>query len=403
MMLAPEGDPDALDIAIPRNHAEAVSGPWTSGMWLYKVKRPPGAPPVFKARYVVRGFSQREGVDFFQTFAPTPKMTTLRVLLHIAAQRDYELHSLDFSTAFLQGSLHEQIWLRRPPGFTGSFPPGTQWQLRRLVYGLRQAPREWHGTLRTTLAALDFFLSSADPSLFVRRGSTPFFVLVYVDDLRYLGLQITRDRAARTIMLTQSHMVEQILTRFHLPFSKVQPTPLAMDYGLTAPPSDEPFESSGPYPKLIYHYFDGSYAKAVEDTEDAHAQYYSESLMAYSVLLRNMTPAEQLGIRSYKESAAPALEAWKHLVEVYQPKDSVTASRLLQQLMETKMGHGEKANTYINRCRNVPDQITKHGSATSEEIFVDIVLQGLGLEWSPAKHYSDNKGSSPKPRYAPPS
>ncbi|CAI7757621.1 unnamed protein product [Closterium sp. NIES-53] len=383
-------------------------------------------------------------------------MTTLRVLLHIAAQRDYELHSLDFSTAFLQGSLHEQIWLRRPPGFTGSFPPGTQWQLRRLVYGLRQAPREWHGTLRTTLAALDFFLSSADPSLFVRRGSTPFFVLVYVDDLRYLGLQITRDRAARTIMLTQSHMVEQILTRFHLPFSKVQPTPLAMDYGLTAPPSDEPFESSGPYPKLvgclmylmtctrpdlayplsvlsiskiktaaafngevfytwsfelelllqtaqIYHYFDGSYAKAVEDTEDAHAQYYSESLMAYSVLLRNMTPAEQLGIRSYKESAAPALEAWKHLVEVYQPKDSVTASRLLQQLMETKMGHGEKANTYINRCRNVPDQITKHGSATSEEIFVDIVLQGLGLEWSPAKHYSDNKGSSPKPRYAPPS
>ncbi|CAI7914683.1 unnamed protein product [Closterium sp. NIES-54] len=133
MLLALEGDPDALDIPIPRNRAEAVSGPWdsywiaaeeaemasyrststyvdavpppganvVSGMWLYKVKRPPGAPPVFKARYVVRGFSQREGVDFFQTFAPTLKMTTLRVLLHIAAQRDYELHSLDFSTAFL--------------------------------------------------------------------------------------------------------------------------------------------------------------------------------------------------------------------------------------------------------------------------------------------------------------
>ncbi|CAI7813125.1 unnamed protein product, partial [Closterium sp. NIES-53] len=67
-------------------------------------------------------------------------MTTLRVLLHVAAQRDYELHSLDFSTAFLQGSLNEEIWLRRPPGFTGSFPPGTQWSLRRPVYGLRQAP-----------------------------------------------------------------------------------------------------------------------------------------------------------------------------------------------------------------------------------------------------------------------
>ncbi|CAI7881006.1 unnamed protein product, partial [Closterium sp. NIES-54] len=93
-----------------------------SGMWIFRVKRPPGSPPVFKARYVARGFSQRQGVDYFQTFSPTPKMTTLRVLLHVAAQRDYELHSLDFSTAFLQGSLHEEIWLRRPPGFTGSFP-----------------------------------------------------------------------------------------------------------------------------------------------------------------------------------------------------------------------------------------------------------------------------------------
>ncbi|CAI7830046.1 unnamed protein product [Closterium sp. NIES-54] len=157
VLLTPEGDPDALDIPTPRSYAEAIEGPYSSqwqaamdaemaswkstgtyvdevpppganivsGMWIFKVKRPPGSPPVFKARYVARGFSQRQGVDYFQTFSPTPKMTTLRVLLHIAAQRDYELHSLDFSTAFLQGSLHEEIWLHRPPGFTGSFPPGT--------------------------------------------------------------------------------------------------------------------------------------------------------------------------------------------------------------------------------------------------------------------------------------
>ncbi|CAI7854704.1 unnamed protein product [Closterium sp. NIES-54] len=156
-----------------------------SGMWIFRVKRPPGSPPVFKARYVAHGFSQRQGVEFFQTFSSTPKMTTLRVLLHIAAQHDYELHSLDFSTAFLQGSLHEEIWLRRPPGFTGSFPPGTQWSLRRPVYGLRQAPREWHDTLRTTLAALGFAPSTAEPSLFLRTDATlqPFYVLVYVDDL----------------------------------------------------------------------------------------------------------------------------------------------------------------------------------------------------------------------------
>ncbi|CAI7871702.1 unnamed protein product [Closterium sp. NIES-53] len=82
-LLAPEGDPDAPDIPTPRSYAEAIEGPYSS-QW---VKRPPGSPPVFKARYVARGFSQRQGVDYFQTFSPTPKMTTLRVLLHVCYKR----------------------------------------------------------------------------------------------------------------------------------------------------------------------------------------------------------------------------------------------------------------------------------------------------------------------------
>ncbi|CAI5994992.1 unnamed protein product [Closterium sp. NIES-64] len=277
-LIDPEGDPDAPDIPTPRSYAEVIEGPYSSqwqsamdaemaswkstgtyvdevappganivsGMWIFRVKRPPGSPPVFKARYVARGFSQRQGVDYFQTFSPTPKMTTLWVLLHIAAQREYELHSLDFSTAFLQGSLHEEIWLRRPPGFTGSFPP-------------------------------------ADPSLFLRADTSlpPFYILVYVDDLvfatadtaglahvnselqkrqtctdlgelrSYLGLQITRDRAQRTITLTQSHMVQQVLQRFGFTYSSPQATPLSTRHSLSALPSDESVEPSGPYPELV--------------------------------------------------------------------------------------------------------------------------------------------------------
>ncbi|CAI7796994.1 unnamed protein product [Closterium sp. NIES-53] len=314
LLLAPEGDPDAPNIPTPRSYAEAITGPYSSqwqaamdaemaswkstgtyvdevpppganivdGMWIFRVKQPPGSTPAFKARYVARGFSQRQGVDF-QTFSPIPKMTTLRVLLHVTAQRDYELHSLDFSTAFLQGSLHEEIWLRRPPGFTGSFPAGTQWSLRWPVYGLRHAPREWHDTLRTTLAALGFSPSTADPSPFLRTDTLlpPFYVLVYVDDLvfatadtealtlvkselqkrhtctdlgemrSYLGLQITRDRARRTITLTQAHMVHQVLQRFGFQFSSPQPTPLSTSHSLSAPPSDESVEPSGPYPELV--------------------------------------------------------------------------------------------------------------------------------------------------------
>ncbi|CAI7807355.1 unnamed protein product, partial [Closterium sp. NIES-54] len=224
MLLAPEGDPDAPDIP-------------TRGD--YGVRRPPGSPPAFKARYVARGFCQRKGVDYFQTFSPTPKMTTLQVLLHVAAQRDYELHSLDFSTAFLQGSLHEEIWLRRLPGFSESFLAGTQWRLRRPVYSLRQAPREWHDTLRTTLAALRFSPSTADPSMFLRIDTSlpPFYVLVYVDDLVFA--------------IADTEALNLVLHRFVFHFSSPQPTPLSTSHSLSAPPSDKSVEPSGPYPELV--------------------------------------------------------------------------------------------------------------------------------------------------------
>ncbi|CAI7834390.1 unnamed protein product, partial [Closterium sp. NIES-53] len=235
--------------AVPPSRANIVDG-----MWISKVKRQPGSPPASKAHYVARGFSQRQGVDYFHTFSPTPKMTTIRVLLHVTAQRDYELHSLDFSTTFMHGSLHEEIWLRQPPGFTGTFP-----------------------------AALEFAPSTADLSLFLRTDTSlpPFYVLVYVEDLVfatadtealtlvmselqkrhtctdlgelriYLGLQITRDRARRTITLTQSHMVHQVLQRFGFQFSSPQPTPLSTSHLLSAPPSDKSLEPSGPYPELV--------------------------------------------------------------------------------------------------------------------------------------------------------
>ncbi|CAI7917088.1 unnamed protein product, partial [Closterium sp. NIES-54] len=135
----------------------------------------------------------------------------------------------------------------------------------------------------TTLAALGFAPSTADPSLLLRTDTTlqPFYVLVYVDDLvfatadtealahvksklqkrhtctdlgeltSYLGLRITQDSAQRTITLTQSHMVQQVLQRFGFTYSSPQSTPLPTGHSLSAPPSDESVEPSGPYPELV--------------------------------------------------------------------------------------------------------------------------------------------------------
>ncbi|CAI7876618.1 unnamed protein product [Closterium sp. NIES-54] len=202
MLLAPEGDPNAPDIPTPCLTLRQS------------------------------GVTERELIS--SRPSPTPKMTTLRVLLHVAAQRDYELHSLDFSTTFLHGSLHEEIWLRRPPGFTGSFPPGTQWSLRRPVYGLRQAPREWHDTMRMTLAALGFAPSTADPSLFLRTDTSlpPFYILVNVDDFVFA-----------TVDTEALALVKSELQKRH--------TCTDLGHSLSAPPSDESVEPNGPYPELV--------------------------------------------------------------------------------------------------------------------------------------------------------
>ncbi|CAI7882488.1 unnamed protein product [Closterium sp. NIES-53] len=257
MLPAPEGDPDAPDIPYPRSYAETIEGPYSSqwqaamdaemaswkstrtyvdqvtlpganivsGMWIFRVKQPPGSPPVFKARYVARGFSQQQVVDFFQTFSPTPKMTTLRVLLHVAAQHDYELHSLDFSTAFLQGSLLEEIWLRRQPGCAANLA-----SLDDLIFATADTEA----------------LAHVKSELQKRHTCTDLGELT-----SYLGLRITRDRAQRTITLTQSHMVQQVLRRFDFTYSSPLSTPLPTGHSLSAPPSDEFVEPSGPYPELV--------------------------------------------------------------------------------------------------------------------------------------------------------
>ncbi|CAI7733176.1 unnamed protein product [Closterium sp. NIES-53] len=226
MLLAPERDPDAPDTPTPRSYAEVITGTYVNAV-------PPSRANIVDGMWIFRG------VDFFHTFSPNLKMTTLWVLLDVAAQYDYELHSLEFSTTFLQGSLQEEIWLRRPPGFTGLFPAGTKWSLRRPVYGLHEAPREWHDTLRTTLADLGFAPSTADPSLFLRTDTLlpPFYVVVYIDDLVFA----TADTEALAL----------VLQRFGFRCSSPQSTPLPIGHSLLAPPLDESVELSGQYPELV--------------------------------------------------------------------------------------------------------------------------------------------------------
>ncbi|CAI7898427.1 unnamed protein product, partial [Closterium sp. NIES-54] len=247
----------AICAAYLQAHQSHTAG---GGKWLFRVKQLPDEAPVFKARYVAKGFTQQQYRDFFLTFSPTSKPPTIRTLMDVAAREDFEIKSMDASSAFLQGRLKETVFMDRPEGFPGEFPPNT---------------------VKEVLLSLDFHPSSADPTLFIRRHSEPFYILVYVDDFilvakdsaqmtsvqaalskalqmkdlgdlkHYLGMEFTRDRQARTISLSQEFYIDNVLKRFEMELCTPVATPLPLQHLLTAPAVPTPEACSEPYPELV--------------------------------------------------------------------------------------------------------------------------------------------------------
>ncbi|CAL1391452.1 unnamed protein product [Linum trigynum] len=157
--------------------------------WIYKVKtRPDGSVKRYKARLVARGFSQQYGLDYDETFSPVAKITTVRVLLALAATKGWKLWQMDVKNAFLHGELDREIYMDQPQGFESVTHPGYVCKLKKALYGLKQAPRAWYGKIAEYLDRNGYMLAPADSSLFVKnRQGKLSIVLVYVDDLIITG------------------------------------------------------------------------------------------------------------------------------------------------------------------------------------------------------------------------
>ena len=248
--------------------------------WVYKLKRDErGNIERYKARLVAKGFTQREGIDFDEVFAPVGKWATLRSLLAVVAARDLELHQVDIKTAFLNGVLEEEVYAEQPPGYELG-GPGLACRLHKSLYGLRQAPRAWYERLRSVLEAMGLRPSPVDPGLFIGEGKDPVYVLVYVDDLLiasksvsqiewvkrglsaafqvhdvgvasfYLGLEIKRDRAQRTITISQPRYVLDLLTKYGMNGANGRRVP--MEAGLKLSDIGTPLEvSEHKYSELV--------------------------------------------------------------------------------------------------------------------------------------------------------
>jgi hypothetical protein len=249
--------------------------------WVYKIKHnAQGNIERYKSRVVAKGYLQRQGVDFEEVYAPVSKHTTLRAVLALVAAQDLELHQVDVKTAFLNGELDEEIFMQQPEGYEQG-GPNVVCRLKRSLYGLRQAPRAWHTRLKEELGHLGFEPSEADAALFTGTvDGEQVLLLVWVDDILiagpgveriskvkaqlaalfdvrdlgeatyFLGKELGRDRAARTLKLTQIRLTRELLSRYGLESAHAHSVPLAAGTKLTK--EGEPLDTQRlPYSELI--------------------------------------------------------------------------------------------------------------------------------------------------------
>ena len=156
------------------------------GRWVFSVKPGTNNEVKYKARYVAKGFSQKWGRDYDETFSPTAKMTTIRMLIQIAAKSNFYIHQLDVKSAYLHADMDYELYVKQPQGFVERDGAGNElvWLLNKSLYGLKQAGRNWNALLDSFLKSQNFVPSLADPCLYTRfENNSIVFVLVWVDDM----------------------------------------------------------------------------------------------------------------------------------------------------------------------------------------------------------------------------
>jgi hypothetical protein len=170
---------------VPRLKSKYV----VSSKSLFKIKHvADGSFEKYKAIFVARGFSQKEGIDYEETFAPVARYTSIRTIIALVAKMKWKLHQMDVKTTFLNGVIEEKVYIEKPQGFEVEDRKSHVCRLKKALYGLKQAPRAWYGRIDSFLTRLGFTKSKEDSNLYFKvMNDEPVILLLYVDDLFLTG------------------------------------------------------------------------------------------------------------------------------------------------------------------------------------------------------------------------
>jgi hypothetical protein len=146
--------------------------------WVFKKKQGEDGEIVRnKARLVAQGFSQVKGLDFGETFALVARLEAIRILLAFVASKVFKLHQMDVKSAFLNGVIQEEVYVRQPPGFENPKYPQRVYKLSKALYGLKPALRAWYARLKTFLLEHGYVMGSVDKTLFTLKCGTDFLLV----------------------------------------------------------------------------------------------------------------------------------------------------------------------------------------------------------------------------------
>lgn len=158
--------------------------------WVFKTKlNERGEVEKHKARLVARGYGQEFGVDYVEVYAPVARMDTIRLMIALAAQKGWNIYQMDVKSAFLHGTLEENVFVQQPQGYVVKDNEHKVYKLQKALYGLKQAPRAWFSRIEAYFIKEGFTRSTSEHTLFIKTTSDGkvLFVNIYVDDLLYTG------------------------------------------------------------------------------------------------------------------------------------------------------------------------------------------------------------------------